>query len=140
MPPTPTVIANSTIASGYPCTATGNATCPYGFSLSGDLIATLVTGDNVLAVEVHNYNATSPDITFGASLVYRSTLPPPPPPKLEVSWSGTEVFITWPGIGFVLQEAPTPNGGWLDVPETASTNQVNVNPTETAAFYRLRNP
>ncbi len=66
MPASPAVISNSTLASGYPCS--GDATCPDLFALSGGPVTNLVLGDNVLAVEVHNYNARSPDITFGIRL------------------------------------------------------------------------
>ena len=68
----PTVIANTTLATSYNCSS-GDASCAYVFTLSGDLITNLVAGDNVLAVEMHNYSAGSPDITFGSALFY--TLP-----------------------------------------------------------------
>ena len=75
MPASPTVINNATVSTGYPC-ASGDANCAYLFTLSGNLIANLVRGTNVVAVEVHNYRANSPDVTFGGALFY--TLPPAP--------------------------------------------------------------
>jgi hypothetical protein len=57
MAPAPAVIANNTLASGYPCPDAddyGNAVCPDVFPIGTDLAANLVAGDNVLAVEVHN--------------------------------------------------------------------------------------
>src|SRR5262245_23871770 len=60
MPAAPTVITSSTLSSSYNCSS-GNATCPLVFALAGDLITNLVPGDNVLAVEVHNYRANSAD-------------------------------------------------------------------------------
>ena len=75
LPLPPASILNSTLATSYNC-ASGDATCPYVFSITGDLITNLVPGDNVLAVEVHNYRAGSPDVTFGSALLY--TIPTPP--------------------------------------------------------------
>src|SRR5262249_52367968 len=69
MPAAPAVITSSTLSAGYNC-SDGNATCPYVFTVAGDLITNLVSGDNVLAVEVHNYRSISPDVTFGAGLFY----------------------------------------------------------------------
>ncbi len=83
---------NTTLASGYNCS--GNADCPYIFTASG---SNLQAGDNVVAVEVHNFNAHSPDITFGQALFY--TAPPPPPPPFitdMVATPGeTSATITW---------------------------------------------
>ena len=51
----------------------GDATAYDVFALSGDPLTNLVNGDNVLAVEVHNYNQSSPDITFGTALLETQT-------------------------------------------------------------------
>jgi hypothetical protein len=47
----------------------GDATTFDVFTLSGDWLTNLVTGNNVLAVEVHQINATSSDIVFGTALI-----------------------------------------------------------------------
>ena len=78
MPSAPTVILNSTTSIDYYCKPSGDAICPYVLTATGDLTTNLVVGTNLLAVEVHNYRANSPDVTFGASFSY--SLPPPPPP------------------------------------------------------------
>ena len=89
---------NSTLATGFYCPS-GNANCPYVFTVSGDLAGNLRAGDNVVAVEVHNYRANSPDITFGQALF--SSLPPAgsiPPPfitNLVVDPGETTATITW---------------------------------------------
>ncbi len=66
MPAAPTVITYTTLTTTFPCT--GDATCPDVFTISGDLITNLVTGDNVLAAEVHQVSTTSSDIVFGSVL------------------------------------------------------------------------
>jgi len=45
-----------------------NASAYEGFLLSGALLASLVAGDNVLAVEVHQINSGSSDVVFGLGL------------------------------------------------------------------------
>ncbi len=76
MAPSPTVISNADVSISYYCRDTGNATCPFVFSITGDLLTNLLVGDNVLAVEMHNYKLNSPDVTFGAALLY-AALPLP---------------------------------------------------------------
>jgi hypothetical protein len=95
MPALPNAIFNSTLANASSC-GTGDATCPLVFTLSGAAIGSLVTGTNVLAVEVHNFNATSPDITFESALF--SQAPPAPPPfitNVAVVPGETNATITW---------------------------------------------
>jgi len=55
----PATIAYDALALGFGCG--GDATCSDVFNLWGDAIPGLVQGENVLAVEVHNYNARSLD-------------------------------------------------------------------------------
>jgi exopolysaccharide biosynthesis protein len=101
LPPSPTQITSSTITQtvtpSYPCG--GNATCPYVFSISGNLITNLVQGTNLVAVEAHNYVANSPDITFGAALFFTVPPPQPPPPPfisaVDVHPGETDAAITW---------------------------------------------
>jgi exopolysaccharide biosynthesis protein len=98
MPASPTVITNGTLAPTYSCQG-GNATCPTNFAISGGLITNLFKGTNLLAVEVHNFNAKSPDITFGCALSY--LVPPPAPPtppfitNMVVVPGETNATITW---------------------------------------------
>ena len=73
----PTVIANNSVATGSP--AGGDATSADAFAISGNLITNLITGTNVLAVEVHQ--AASPgnaDMVFASALfasITTATLP-----------------------------------------------------------------
>jgi hypothetical protein len=124
-----TAISNATLATSYKCT-TGDATCPYVFTLSGALTTNLLAGDNVLAVEVHNFSANSPDITFGAALSY--LVPSTPPPALKLLRSGNTTALYWNGSGFTLQ--------WIDrlgVPAATWTNLAGPGP---ASPYTLTNP
>jgi hypothetical protein len=135
MDPAPAPIANNTLATGYEC-ASGDATCPIAFSISGDAVTNLVAGDNLLAVEVHNYNARSPDITFGAALSI--TEPLVISPALQIEATSGAVTLTWTRGGFVLQQAADPAGPWTDLPGPVVTSPYTATATGQAQFFRLR--
>lgn len=131
----PTAIYNTTLAQGYPCS--GDATCPDDFSLSGPLITTnLVTGDNVLAVEVHNYNARSPDITFGLSVC--CTTPYILNPRLDMACSNQLVILSWDRGGFTLQQAGSPAGVWTNAPGPVVSSPYTTTNSSAALFFRLQ--
>ena len=136
MPAAPALISNATLASAYPCA--GNATCSDDFSLSGLVVATnLLSGDNVLAVEVHNYNASSPDITFGLALNY--TVPSKRGATLNIAVADGTITVTWNGNGFTLQHASAPEGSWADVPGPVQTSPyTTTTDTGSKRFFRLR--
>jgi len=134
----PSVITNATLASAYNCG--GDATCAVVFSVSGNLVTNLVQGDNVLAVEVHNYAAASPDITFGSALMFNQ--PIIPPPRLNCLISGPYLTLYWNGTGFTLQQASDlilNRAGWSDVPGPVTRSPYSLtNASPGTLFYRLR--
>lgn len=134
MPAAPTPILNGMLASGYPCN--GDATCPDLFVVSGGPATNLVDGDNVLAVEVHNYNAGSTDITFGAALV--STVRLAFPPQLGILFSKSGVTLSWSRGGFTFQQADTPAGPWTDVSEPVVSSPFTWTNSTPIQFVRLR--
>ncbi len=96
----------------------------------------LVAGDNLLAVEVHNYNAQSPDITFGTSLDY--SIPFVMSPELSIVYSNGLPTLTWSRTGFTLQQSDSPGGPWVDVPGPVLTSPFAITNSGAARFYRLR--
>jgi len=139
MAPPPAVIAYTsvTLSNRFPCT--GDATCPDIFTISGDLLTNLLRGDNVLAVEVHQYIPCSFDITFGSALSYAH---PGAGPLLTITLSGGNAIISWTGGGFTLQQSNVPAGSWADVegPGPVTFSPYLATPSlEAARFYRLRN-
>jgi hypothetical protein len=101
-------------------------------------VTNLVSGDNVLAVEVHNQSATSSDITFGSEMsVYQAT-PPPPGSRLTITRGTTpgEVTISWTGSGTLQANTDLGNpNGWAAVPGVTGnsfTTQATGN-----RFFRL---
>jgi len=129
----PTPIDNATLATGYPCA--GNASCTDDFEVSGDPLTNLVSGDNVLAVEVHNYNAGSRDITFGTAL--SAKIPYALSPQLSVLYANGTVTLSWNRGGFVLQQADAAAGTWTDVPGPVVLSPFSAPASETSRFYRL---
>jgi hypothetical protein len=133
MAPAPTQIFNSTLASAYSCN--GDATCPDIFIVSGDAMTNLVAGDNVLAAEVHNYNAQSPDITFGTALAYTS--PYAVPPQLNIQQSSSALTVSWSRGGFTLQQAASPLGPWANVPGPIVSSPYNTTDSGAPVYFRL---
>jgi hypothetical protein len=94
----------------------------------------LVVGDNVIAVEIKQADATSSDVTMGLQLIgFYSTLPVMAP-KLTITHSGGNVIITWPSG--ILQESTTLPSftDTLDSP----TSPYTVSASGAKKFYRLR--
>lgn len=131
----PTTILNSTLASGYACS--GDADCLNTFSVSGPVITTnLLSGDNVLAVEVHNYSAGSPDITFGVKATL--TLPYTLRPVISVTKSNSAVRLKWDQGGYTLQQANAPTGTWADVSGPVVSSPFVTNNSTGNRFFRLK--
>lgn len=126
-----------TLASGFPCE--GDATCLDSFELSPAGLPTLVLGVNVLAVEVHNYDARSADITFGLRLeqFIPAARPPPAPPTIRIAVQSTQLALSWEESGFALESSASIEGPWSEVAGGSATSFV-VSHSDTARFFRLR--
>ena len=114
--------------------------------------SSMVAGTNLIAVEVHNASATSPDITFGAELLLNvpslmlpaggaTNEPAPQPPLLSIARpAGSGGWLWWTNPGpYILESAPTldPAGApWAPVSD--QSNPYLVPSTNTTRFYRLR--
>jgi hypothetical protein len=122
---------------GPPCSGQGNgndAACPDIFIISGDLVTNLVSGDNVLAVEVHQAATTSPDIVFGCALSYAQTVTIPP--TLNFFYERNILSLYWNGSGFTLQQADELNGSWTNTVVTNSPYILEIPPD--IKFFQLR--
>ena len=135
MAPYPTPISNSMTAASSYCSS-GNATCPIDFTISGNLTTNLVVGDNVMAVEVHNYSVGSPDITFGTALAF--TEPYTLPPQLSIAPGQGAATLSWTRGGFTLQQAPAVEGPWTDVPGPIFSSPFTATNSGSQVFFRLR--
>jgi hypothetical protein len=123
-------ITSSTLALSYPCS--GDATCADSLQLDG---SPLVNGDNVIAVEVHNYNLRSADVTFGMSL--QAVQSAPPAPSVRINNTAGNLEFSWDRGGFVLQQADSPTGPWADVPGPVVMSPHLTTASASARYYRL---
>lgn len=141
-------IFNSTVAVGYSCSnvlAGGAcyqdacATCPDVFTIPSGSLNNLVVGDNLLAVEVHNNNANSPDLVFGSALFLNGANNQPP--KLNTLTSDGTVTLWWNGTGQTLQVSSQlgPNANWSDTPGPVVASPYTITSPVSTMFYRLRN-
>lgn len=138
MPAYPAQIAYATLASGYACSNSvdyGDAVCPDFWFVSGNFATNLLIGDNVLAVEAHNYNVASPDITFGLALDYSE--PYIAPPRLGIQHSNSTVTVSWNRGGFILQQAGSPTGPWTNAPGPVVSSPFSRTNTGPAQYFRL---
>src|SRR6185369_14995781 len=123
----------TTLATNFPCS--GDADCLDSFTIPMGSLTNLAVGENVLAAEVHNYNLQSRDITFGLSVdriepIVRTA-------RIDVSYSGSTITLSWDVSGYVLQSADSPEGSWSDVEGTVAS-PFTVEPSESNRYYRLR--
>ena len=103
-------------------------------------IANLVSGDNVLAVEVHQSAANSSDVELAveltATLLSYSALAP----RLSfVRNANGSITLTWNAPGFCLQETTVLAGGSTVWSPGTVTSGVPFTPVGPAKFYRLNN-
>lgn len=96
---------------------------------------TLVAGDNLLAVELHQAAAIIPDFTF--SLKLSGVLPVKPPPRLTVGLVGGNLTVSWPPEAGILESADDPSGPWTEVLEAHSPGQYVTPAGEAKKFYRV---
>ena len=109
----------------------------------------LVAGTNTIAVEVHQNNATSSDLSFDLQVEGEGyTLSNSGPIALAASDSGGQFRIVWPagatGYQLYWSQEVGPGASWQLVGTTpTSSNGLNVviiPATNPAAFYRLQKP
>ncbi|MDG2123972.1 MAG: polymer-forming cytoskeletal protein [Verrucomicrobiales bacterium] len=111
--------------------ATGQPSSETAFEPFTAPAALLRPGPNVIAVEVHQRNATSSDISFDLELVAA------PLPKLNWNTFGTDHVLHWSHPDAVLEHTSTLSGPWLPLSPTSPVEVQTIRPKE---FFRLRVP
>ena len=96
----------------------------------------LRSGDNVLAIEVHQVNLTGSDMTMGIDLSAITATPLAVPPTMAITYNAVAgtVTITWNPAGGTLQ-ASDDLVTWTDV---AGASGVVIPATAAHRFYRVR--
>jgi hypothetical protein len=135
LPAAPAAISNATPATEV--VGGGETSHPVVFNLYGASLASLVKGENVLAVEVHNSSRTSPQVFFGSSWHRRH--PYSLVPRLNWLHADNRVLFYWNGEGWQLQQARqcgAPERDWRDV-AGGNASPLAI-PNAEVGFYRLR--
>jgi hypothetical protein len=98
----------------------------------------LVSGDNTLAAELHNVNATSSDLMFGLKIFELATTPPIVLAITQDSIGGT-VTISWNGGGTLRSTTSiTTPRPWPAV--AGATSPYTIPNTGTQVFYEVSDP
>lgn len=114
--------------------------CVEGFALRGEALAALLTGDNLLAVELHNCDPFNSELLFGLALSSPGPAAPPSPLLAcrVAAWrAGTTVVVDWDVVGLRLLQAADPKGPWFEVPGPITAGPYSVEPGEARRFYRV---
>ncbi len=86
------------------------------------------------------YNVIELNTAYGATFGYTDdvSFSVVVPPKLSAAVNGSEMVLSWPGLGFTLQSATDVAGPYTEVVGAMSpyTNDISANPMQ---FFRLRN-
>jgi hypothetical protein len=101
----------------------------------------LRTGTNVMAVEIHQQNATSSDVSFDFELIGIGA-PPTVPQNVYLGTFDGQFAIAWGDPAFSVQWTDALQGEdtvWTTIPGT-SPIFITPNPDDPQTFYRLRKP
>jgi lysophospholipase L1-like esterase len=119
---------------------------PYTFYPTNITVSNLPAGTNLVAVEVHLYNASRTSLGFDMELIGTGYFLPP---ALSIASAGTNIFLAWPvanGNGYTLYSSTdlTAPGGWTNAAATVQTNSgqyvVTILPDAITRFFRLQKP
>jgi hypothetical protein len=119
---------------------------PYTFYPTNIAVSNLPAGTNLVAVEVHLYNASRTSLGFDMELIGTGYFLPP---ALSIASAGTNIFLAWPvanGNGYTLYSSTdlTAPGGWTNAAATVQTNSgqyvVTILPDAITRFFRLQKP
>jgi hypothetical protein len=96
----------------------------------------LISGENVLAIELHQQSLTSIDLTLALRITGIFTSPPELRPELEVQIVAGDLEITWSPASATLESALTLDGPWTQL--TPSDPGRHVTPmVDPQRFYRV---
>lgn len=99
----------------------------------------LIAGENVLAVELHQADLSDPlsnrDFTFVLKLF--GVLPTRPAPRLTVRLAGGNLTVTWTPEAGILESTDDPSSGWTSVFEAHPPGQYVTPASEAKMFYRV---
>jgi hypothetical protein len=97
----------------------------------------LRTGNNVVAVEIHQQAPDSSDVSFNFELLGESVPPPPLPQTAYLAEFDGTPRIAWGDPQFILQQADAITGPWS---LASNRSPYTITPSEQQKFYRLVKP
>jgi hypothetical protein len=95
----------------------------------------LVPGPNLAAVEIHQFNNTSSDISFNLELLGAGAPPPPPPQRVHWATFDGRLTVAWDDQRFVLEQASEVAGPWGGA---VTRSPLLIDPSEPKRFFRLK--
>jgi len=95
----------------------------------------ILSGTNLVAVEVHQRDLTSSDISFDFELTANPVLTAGPPPRLGAAVFDGELTLGWGDAAYVLEQATRVTGAWS---QATGPSPITLFPTNSQMFFRLR--
>lgn len=96
----------------------------------------LQAGANVVAVEIHQADPDSSDLSFNLELLGVPVPPPPPSQAIHLGQFDGQWTLAWGDDSFLLQTATSVEGPWSPSPAT-SPFVFTIDPAEPNMFFRL---
>ena len=100
----------------------------------------LMAGTNVLAVELHQSNLSSPDFTFALELLGVVPVKPLERPLMTFHLAGADLELNWSPESGTLESADDPSGPWLPVVDVHPPGQYTTPAVGAKRFYRVTVP
>ena len=124
--PAPAPILFTTLANN------GGATAPADNTIDTATIsaALLLPGTNWVAVEIHQFDLTSSDLSFDFSLTGNTA------PRVFQQPFGGDLLLNWSDVNYRLEQADDVTGPWTVVP--GFDVPVTITPNTAKKFFRLR--
>ena len=112
----------------------GNAEVTYDrLTAPGSILAALLPGENILAIEVHQASATSSDMVCDAALTL--TLAPPGSNDISIFAMENRLWLYWDEPSRIMETSPD-LGQW--VPQPGATSPYPLNIITPRGFFRVR--
>jgi hypothetical protein len=100
----------------------------------------LVSGDNVLAVELHQQSLTSFDLTLALKVDGVFANKPTTRPRLELRIAGEDLELTWSPASAALETSVTMSGPWSVITPSDPPGRHLTPRVDPQRFYRLVAP
>lgn len=103
---------------------------------SGNIARTgLIAGDNVIAVEIHQDDSGSSDISFNMELIGNAA---PQPPRVIIVRFGSQLLAGWNEPAYVPEQADAITGPWSPVNPNTSPLVIQLNSSIPQKFFRVK--